>query len=123
MSKIQTVTDDPLTVCYGQDRIAIDLGAEKVLAAERNEQKVAVEIKSFLGESELFDYHAALGQLLNYRLVLEKTDPNRQLYLAAPKQTYNSLFRRDIAKASVELYQVKLIVYDPAEETIVQWQT
>lgn len=117
-----TITDDPLTIRYGKDRIAIDLGAEKILAAERGNEKIAVEIKSFLGESELFDYHAALGQFLNYRLVLENTEPDRKLYLAVPAQTYKSLFSRDLADASVKQYQVKLLVYDPTKEVIVQWQ-
>ncbi|MBE9160038.1 XisH family protein [Nodosilinea sp. LEGE 06152] len=117
-----TITDDPLTVRYGQDRVAIDLGAEKILAAVRDREKIAVEIKSFLGESELFDYHAALGQFLNYRLALQGTEPDRILYLAVPKETYKSLFSRDLAEASVQQYQVKLLIYDPEEEVIVQWR-
>jgi hypothetical protein len=117
-----TITDDPLTVRYGQDRVAIDLGAEKILAAERGSEKIAVEIKSFLGESELFDYHAALGQFLNYRLALQNSDPDRILYLAVPEETFQSLFSRSLAAASVQQYQVNLLIYDPEQEVIVQWQ-
>ncbi len=43
-----TITDDPLTIRYGKDRVSIDLGAERLLAAERGNEKIAVEIKSFL---------------------------------------------------------------------------
>ncbi len=43
----------------------IDLGAEKLLAAEKNGHKIAVEIKSFLGSSALSEFHLALGQFLH----------------------------------------------------------
>jgi hypothetical protein len=59
------ITHDPLVIKFGKDKMSIDLGAEKILAAERGTEKIAVEIKSFLGDSELFDYHAALGQFLD----------------------------------------------------------
>jgi hypothetical protein len=103
--------------------MSVDLGAEKILAAERGTEKIAVEIKSFLGNSELFEYHAALGQFLNYRLALRLREPERVLFLAVPVSTYRSLFSRDFAQSSVQEYQVKLIVYDPKIEVIVQWQS
>ncbi|MBC1235632.1 XisH family protein [Nostoc sp. 2RC] len=116
------ITHDPLVVKFGKDKMSIDLGAEQILAAERGTEKIAVEIKSFLGDSELFDYHAALGQFLNYRLALRLREPERVLFLAIPLSTYRSLFSRDFAQSSVQEYQVKLIVYDPNDEVIVQWQ-
>ncbi|RCJ23504.1 fatty-acid oxidation protein subunit alpha [Nostoc sp. ATCC 43529] len=116
------ITHDPLVVKFGKDKMSIDLGAEQLLAAERGTEKIAVEIKSFLGDSELFDYHAALGQFLNYRLALRLREPERVLFLAVPLSTYKSLFSRDFAQISVQEYQVKLIVYDPNDEVIVQWQ-
>ena len=118
-----TITNDPLTVRYGQDRVAIDLGAERILAAERGSEKIAVEIKSFLGESELFDYHAALGQFLNYRLALQNSEPDRTLYLAVPEEKRKSLFSSSLSAASVQQYQVKLLIYNPEQEVIVQWQS
>lgn len=115
------ITDDPLVVKLGKDKVLIDLGAERILAAEKAGKKIAVEIKSFLNESELFDYHTALGQFLNYRLVLQRTQPERILYLAVPIETYRSFFCRELAQASVQEYQVKIIVYDSMKETILQW--
>ena len=93
------------------------------MAAERGNEKIAIEIKSFLGESELFDYHAALGQFLNYKLALQLSDPDRTLFLAVPVQTWRSLFDREFPKKSVQEYQVKLIIYDSVNEVIVQWQS
>jgi hypothetical protein len=68
------VTDDPLRLDIGGTKFEIDLGAEQLLAAERGKEKIAVEIKTFLSDSPLTDYHAALGQFLNYRLALEIAD-------------------------------------------------
>jgi hypothetical protein len=62
------ITGDPLKLEVDGTKFEIDLGAERLLAAERQGEKIAVEIKSFLGDSPLTDYHAALGQFLNYRL-------------------------------------------------------
>lgn len=79
------ITHDPLRIKFGEeDKIQIDLGAQRVLGAQKAGQKIAVEIKSFLSDSAVFDFHLALGQFLNYRLVLEATEPERVLYLAVP---------------------------------------
>ncbi|MCY7406936.1 MAG: XisH family protein [Alkalinema sp. CAN_BIN05] len=116
------IITDPLRLKFSdQDEVRIDLGAERLLAAERGREKIAVEIKSFLSESALFDYHAALGQFLNYRLVLQSLEPDRILYLAVPLRAYEVFFQRPLAKASVRTYEVRLLVYNPIEEEIVLW--
>jgi len=70
----------------------IDLGAEKLVVAEKDGEKIAVEIKSFLGPSVISDFHVALGQFLNYRLALEAQGSARKLYLAVPEETYTTFF-------------------------------
>ena len=116
------ITHDPLRVEFGEeDTVKIDLGAEQLLGAERAGEKIAVEVKSFLNDSALFDFHLALGQFLNYRLALEAVEPDRKLYLAIPLKAYSSFFKRELPKASIQHYCIKLIVYDPAKEVIVQW--
>jgi hypothetical protein len=120
--KEQWKITDPLILKYEDtDEVRIDIGAERLLAAERGSEKIAVEIKSFLSDSALFDYHGALGQFLNYRLVLEALEPERILHLAVPLTAYEVFFQRPLAKASVRTYQVKLLVYNPIEEIIVLW--
>ena len=81
---VRQITDDPLRLEVGGTKFEIDLGAQQLLAAERDQEKIAVEIKTFLSDSPLTDYHAALGQFLNYRLALEISDPTRILYLPVP---------------------------------------
>ena len=117
-----TITHDPLNLKFGKyDQVQIDLGAEKILGAEKNNQKIAVEIKSFLSDSALFDFHLALGQFLNYQLVLETTEPDRRLFLAVPLYAYQSFFNRDLPKAAIKQYKISLIVYDPIKENLIQW--
>jgi hypothetical protein len=116
------ITHDPLKIKFGEeDKIQIDLGAERILGAEKLGHKIAVEIKSFLSDSAVFDFHLALGQFLNYRLVLEATEPERILYLAVPIYAYQSFFYRDLPQAAIKKYQVNLIIYDPIKEVNRQW--
>jgi hypothetical protein len=56
------VTDDPLSLKIGRKDLFIDLAAEKILIAEKVTEKIAVEIKSFVGTSEVEDLKNALGQ-------------------------------------------------------------
>ncbi len=115
------ITNDPLKVEAGGAKFEIDLGAERLLAAERAGEKIAVEIKTFIEDSPITDYHAALGQFLNYRLALELNEPDRILYMAVPVAIHEALFQREFLQISVERHQVNRIVYDPVNEVIVQW--
>jgi hypothetical protein len=51
----------------------VDLAAERLIAADRDGEKIAVEIKSFLNPSAIADFHQALGQFLSYGFGVEKT--------------------------------------------------
>lgn len=57
------ITDDPLYLAYGGRNLYVDLGAERdTIAAEKDSQKIAVEIKSFLSLSPIRDLQEAVGQ-------------------------------------------------------------
>jgi hypothetical protein len=116
------ITDDPLKIKIEGVKFEIDLAAEKVFAAQKAGQKIAVEIKSFLSNSVLTDFHVALGQFLNYRLALQMTEANRALYLAVPFDTFDSFFQERFVQEAVKLYQLKLIIYDPIAEVIIEWR-
>jgi XisH protein len=115
------ITADPLVIRIERVKLEIDLAAEKVVAAEKAGRKIAVEIKSFLNPSTITDFHAALGQFLNYRLALQMRDPDRTLYLAVPIDTFDSFFQEPFIQEAVKLYQVKLVVYNPLQEVITVW--
>jgi hypothetical protein len=58
-----TITHDPYLIRFGGDRLLVDLAAARpVLAAERGEERIAVEVKSFLSGSPLHEFQQALGQ-------------------------------------------------------------
>jgi hypothetical protein len=118
-----TITDDPLYLKISEKiDIYIDLGAERILSAEKDGEKIAVEIKSFIGKSTIFEFHAALGQFLNYKLALQKNDAERVLFLAVPQKIYNEFFTIDFISESVAIYKVKILVYDIENEVIAEWK-
>uniref|UniRef100_B8HMU3 XisH protein n=1 Tax=Cyanothece sp. (strain PCC 7425 / ATCC 29141) TaxID=395961 RepID=B8HMU3_CYAP4 len=115
------ISHDPLELRWEEVKVKIDLAAERLIAANRGEEKIAVEIKSFISPSPISDFHTALGQFLNYRILLEVTEPDRQLYLAVPLEIYETFFQSRFAQVAIERHQLKLIVYDPIIEEIVIW--
>lgn len=61
------ITHDPFTIQISEAvKLKIDLGAESTIAAQRDLEKIAIEIKSFISDSDISEFHAALGQYLNY---------------------------------------------------------
>jgi XisH protein len=115
------ITHDPFPVDYGDVQMQIDLGAERLLAAQRDSEKIAVEVKSFTKPSAISEFHTAVGQYLNYRRALRSQEPARLLYLAVPSQTYEEFFRLRFIEEGVQEYQLALIVYDVEERRITQW--
>lgn len=116
------ITHDPLTIRISEViKLQIDLAAESAIAAEKDSIKIAVEIKSFINDSDISAFHTALGQYLNYCQALEEQEPERIVYLAVPFDTYQDFFQLPFVQRSLRRYQVKLIVYDPKIEEIKQW--
>jgi hypothetical protein len=117
------ITHDPLSISVGGVNVSIDLGAEKLIAAEREGEKIAVEVKSFLEKSSaISEFHTALGQFINYRGALRRRQPERVLYLAVPLTTYKTFFQLDFPQAMIEENQVKMIIYDVEQEVIFKWK-
>ena len=116
-----TITHDPLYIELPDVEAQIDLGAERLIAAERNHQTIAVEIKSFIRGSNFSEFHMAVGQFMNYRFTLRKVEPDRILYLAVPLETYETFFQKETIRQMCQEYRLKLVVYDTTLEEITQW--
>ncbi len=115
------ITSDPLHLQWGTKDMYVDLAAEELVAAEKEGRKIAVEIKSFIGASELEDLKNAIGQFVIYRNVLKKTEPARELYLAIRQSTYEELFAEPIGTLLIENEGIRLLVFEPQQRMVVQW--
>ena len=116
------ITNDPFFVKAGGTEFFIDLGAEKLFAAERNGEKIAVEVKSFINTSSVSDFHVAVGQFLNYRVALKVADPSRKLFLAIPNTAYKTFFQKEFPRMVIQEYQIELFIYDIKNEVIISWE-
>lgn len=116
------VTHDPLHLRWGRKDMYVDLGAKRLLIAERSEQKIAVEVKSFIGESEMQAFRDAVGQFAIYRAVLRRTYPDYTLYLAIRDMVYTSFFEEPIGQILIEDENLKIIIFDAEQEVILRWK-
>jgi hypothetical protein len=117
-----TITHDPYTLAAGAQNVFVDLGAERLLAAERGTNRIAVEIKGFLGPSSAADLELALGQYMIYRSLLARQEPERVLYLAVPVRAAESVFASTMGSVAVKDYGVKLIVCDVGRKVVSEWR-
>jgi len=115
------ITHDPLQIKTSEVDMSVDLGAERLLAAAKGSEKIAVEIKSFLALSLIYEFYNALGQFLSYKIALETQEPDRVLFLAVPEEAYDSFFKLSFTQVAIERYELKLVVYDPIREELVKW--
>ncbi|MEZ4527510.1 MAG: XisH family protein [Desulfobacterales bacterium] len=115
------ITDDPYIIQYEDATVFIDLGAERIIAAKRNDEKIAVEIKSFIGHSVIHDIESALGQYLLYLSFLELYDPSRKLYIAISDAVYENIFERKSVQWLIQRNRIPLLVVNTAEEEIEKW--
>jgi XisH protein len=115
------ISHDPLVLEWGDKDVYVDLGAERLLAAEKAEQRIAVEIKSFLGISDTHDLEQAVGQYLLYRAILERTEPTRKLFLAVPIDAWHNTFKASLGQLMLEAYHIHVIGFDPQDQEVKIW--
>jgi hypothetical protein len=116
-----TVTDDPYRLRYKGCKLYVDLGAERILAAEKDNQKIAVEIKSFVGASEINDLESALGQFIFYRAILKEKEPNRELFLAVPDEIFKTIFEKEFHDLLKKNNLAKVFGVNEEKEEIIGW--
>src|SRR5207237_5389190 len=115
-----TITHDPLQLKVGKKDLFVDLGAEQLLAADKEGRKIAVEVKSFPGASEVADLENALGQYILYQDILEETEPERLIYLAVSLKVYEDLFQEPIGQLLLRRQHLRVIVFEPRKGGMVQ---
>jgi hypothetical protein len=115
-----TITDDPFRLIWGERDFYVDLGAERVVAAEKAGKHIAVEVKSFRGASPMRDLELALGQFLLYRSILEEQEPQRVLFLAIPDEAAEILDEA-VGQLLIAKHLIQAVVFDPQKEEILRW--
>jgi hypothetical protein len=116
------ITHDPFRVEYEGDEYEMDLGAERLIAAEKGPEKIVVEIKSFLKTSIVYQFHDALGQYMNYLVGLQLAkETERRLFLALSHRVYIRLTESPLLMASVQAYKVNILVFDANKPEVVSW--
>jgi XisH protein len=118
-----TITHDPYVIETKDVEYEIDLAAEKILAAEKQGIKIAVEVKSFLAISFVYEFHRILGQMLNYMLGIEDFEPDRLLYLAVPQKIYKDYFSLNFVQKAIKRFKIRLLIFDEETQTIIKWKT
>ena len=104
------ITHDPYELRTGGVEMYIDIGAEQIIGADKGNDRIAVEVKSFISPSRVSDFHLAHGQFLDYRYALEDTDPERVLYLTVPRFVYQTFFSLAFISRVVQRSRIKLLV-------------
>ncbi len=115
------IVADPFRIQYKDINLYADLAAERPIAAEREGQKIVVEIKRFVGRSQMADFHNAVGQYTVYRSLLNKTAPDYKIYLAIDDITHQNFFTREGISFLVNASQISLLVVNVEQQEIVQW--
>lgn len=115
------ITDDQFTMVYEEFTVYADLAAERVIAAQRGKEKIAVEIKSFIRPSAVQDVKDALGSYDLYRIILEEIEPDRKLYLAISSRAYHDIFTLEAVKLLQNRLAIPLIVVNIENEEIELW--
>ncbi len=112
----------PIAFQNWQKEIFVDLGAERLIAAEKGSEKIAVEVKSFLHLSFLAAFYEALGKFILYEEALEIEEPDRVLFLAIPEHIYQKEMEDELLIQKImEHKHIQAIVVNVHNETIVKW--
>lgn len=116
------ITDDPYYLKVGKRKGYIDLAAERLfIGAEKGNEKIAIEIKTFSSQSDLSSFEDAIGQFLIYHFALSEKEPERILYLATPLNFYERFFDDTFFIRFTQFYHIKLIVYNELSPIIEKW--
>ncbi|MCB0063798.1 MAG: XisH family protein [Caldilineaceae bacterium] len=116
-----TITHEHMKVEFEDAFIYVDLGAERMVIAQRANEKIAVEVKSFLGKSAIQDIEDALGQFVVYRIFLRKVQPERHLFLCVSHITFDTIFSSKAIQILIDELNVSLLVVNVETEEVDQW--
>ncbi len=92
-----------------------------LIGAEKNNSRIAIEIKDFRAKSIIKDLEQAIGQYVLYGLLFEKIDPGREVYLAITDTLYEDFFNEPIGELVVSELPLKMIIVNLQRVEIIKW--
>ncbi len=118
-----TITHDPLTITLEdtRDNLFVDLGAERLIAAEKASRKIAVEVKSFVSGSKMTDLENALGQYTLYHDILAENEPDRTLDLAIREDVFTTLVNQAFWNLLLRNNRLRLLIFDDIKQEVLRW--
>ena len=114
---------------FGERLLFVDLGATAIsnsgegqlIGAELAGCRIVIEVKEFRSRSVISDLEQAIGQYSLYQLLLNKVDPEREIFLAISSKTYNEIFNEPIGKVVIRDLPLKLVVINLELSEVEQW--
>lgn len=97
------------------------MGLEQLIAAERDKDKIAIEIKTFGNLSFITALYEAVGKYIIYRNVLKIRESERVLFLAVPERTFNLFFMEEIVQKVMQEEHFKIVIYNHEIQKIIRW--
>ncbi len=116
------ITHDPFPLHHRKEGgLQTDIGAEKIITAEKGKSRIAVEVKSFVHISILHDFLLAVGQFYVYRKILMISNSERTLYVALPDFVFSRIIKFEWAKEVIHDLNMKFILYNTNQKSITTW--
>jgi len=97
------------------------LGAEQDLPYDC-ERRIAVEIKSFFGASDIQELVVALGLFSIHRDILSEVERDCVLYMAMAQRVHEGIFSELLGQLVLRRQQLRLLVFRETEARIVTWE-
>ncbi len=115
------ITHDPYIMRIRGTNYEIDLGAEKIIAATKENEQILIEVKSLLQASIVYEFHSVLGQFIAYRLNIKDLKLNRVLYVAISRNAYEKIQKLPAILHYIKEFEMKLIIFDINTKQIKEW--
>lgn len=110
--------DEQIGIILEDRRLWIDIRARK----EAKQLAVLIEVKGFENKPSPVEYLAqSIGQYTLYRAVLNYLRIDLPLYMAVPEAAYRGILSEEIGKQTLKHGGVRLLVFDPVREEILEW--
>jgi len=92
------------------------------LEARKNDQKILIEVKSWLSTSFNPDWFMAVGQYISYQEAIAVEELDYKLYLAVPEDVYVEKFGNQFMQDLITKNSINLLIFDRNSNTVVTWK-